>query len=215
MNNQFWFENISVLFKKENLTNFFPIESMSFNEKLNAIVRLCGYISIILYFVKQNYKVIYIFLSSLVVTIMIYNFSEKEEKETLENTPKHILEKKIFKKKKIVKPTINNPFTNILLNEYESNPNRDSLLDVEDEKTKKELEDKFSFNLYKDINDVFNTNNSQRQFYTVPITTIPNKQKEFAEWCYKMPMTCKEGNGNQCVANNENRLTGNSTEYLF
>ena len=38
--------------------------------------------------------------------------------------------------------------------------------------------------------------------------------KEFGEWLYKTPPTCKEGNGNQCVANNPERLNG-STYYLI
>ena len=58
------------------------------------------------------------------------------------------------------------------------------------------------FNLYKDVSDIFSKNNSQRQFYTTPVTTIPNDQGSFADWLYKTPPTCKENNGNQCVANN-------------
>ena len=46
-----------------------------------------------------------------------------------------------------------------------------------------------------------------------PNTTIPNDQESFAKWCYEVPKTCKEGNGNQCVANNSDRLNG-STYYF-
>ena len=31
--------------------------------------------------------------------------------------------------------------------------------------------------------------------------TIPNKQKDFANFLYKMPMTCKEGSGAACISN--------------
>ncbi len=34
--------------------------------------------------------------------------------------------------------------------------------------------------------------NSQRQFFTMPWTTIPNAQNEFAKWLYLNPKTCKE-----------------------
>ena len=34
--------------------------------------------------------------------------------------------------------------------------------------------------------------NSQRQFYTMPNTTIPNAQDDFAKWLYANPKTCKE-----------------------
>ena len=40
----------------------------------------------------------------------------------------------------------------------------------------------------------------------MPVTTIPNKQVEFAKWLYMGPRTCKEGNGDRCVANQMNHL---------
>ena len=52
-----------------------------------------------------------------------------------------------------------------------------------------------------DIDDIYSKYNSQRQFYTMPNTSIPNKQKEFALWLYNRGPTCKEGNGYQCFAN--------------
>ena len=48
---------------------------------------------------------------------------------------------------------------------------------------------------------VFGKNNSQREFYTAPVTTIPNNQGDFADWCYKTGKTCKENNGKQCLEN--------------
>jgi len=201
----FWSENLSILFQKNKLSEFFPVKNMSLDDKLNTIVRLSIYISIVLYFKSHNYKVFFILISSLFLTYLIYRTKKKiiesESVEKLEN---------FIKDKKKIGPTINNPFTNILFDEYESGPNRESLIDIESEKSKKELEEKFGYNLYKDINDIYNTNNSQRQFYTTPITTIPNKQKEFAEWLYKTKPTCKEGNGFQCIGNNYTPLNGNS-----
>jgi hypothetical protein len=50
----------------------------------------------------------------------------------------------------------------------------------------------FGHNLFTDVDDLFGKMNSQRQFYTMPSTTIPNKQGEFAKWLYSNPKTCKE-----------------------
>ena len=68
------------------------------------------------------------------------------------------------------------------------------------------IEDDFNVNLYKNIGDVYSKNNSQREYYTMPVTQSTNKQKEFAEWLYNTGPTCKDGNGYQCVKNNSNRL---------
>ena len=76
------------------------------------------------------------------------------------------------------------------------------------------VDDKFSKGLYKDINSIYNNENSQREFYTMPNTEAMNKQKEFANWLYKTPKTCKEGNGFQCVANNLEKLNGESYQFI-
>ena len=75
------------------------------------------------------------------------------------------------------------------------------------------VEDKFNIGLYKDINSVYNNENSQREFYTMPNTKAANAQTEFAHWLYYTPKTCKEGNGNQCVGNNMERLDGESYKF--
>ena len=103
-----------------------------------------------------------------------------------------------------VLPTENYPFMNPLRTDYIDNPNRkaySSKYRPQNEKIKKMIDDTFNINLYKDLSDVFEKENSQRQYYTLPSTTIPNEQRQFANWLYNTPETCKEGNGSQCVAN--------------
>jgi len=73
---------------------------------------------------------------------------------------------------------------------------------------------KFSKGLFKDINSLYNNENSQREFYTTPNTSIPNKQGELANWLYKVPPTCKEGNGFQCVGNSIEKLNGMSYQFI-
>ena len=38
------------------------------------------------------------------------------------------------------------------------------------------VEQNFNYGLYQDVGDVWGKNNGQRQFYTMPNTSIPNKQ---------------------------------------
>jgi hypothetical protein len=61
---------------------------------------------------------------------------------------------------------------------------------ADDEDINKDIDLKFNADLYRDIEDVFNKKNSQRQFYTVA-HNVPNDQEAFARWCYKFPKTCK------------------------
>ena len=52
-----------------------------------------------------------------------------------------------------------------------------------------------------EINDIYERNFSERQFYTVPATTIPNDRKSYEQWLYYRDKTCKENNGIQCYKN--------------
>ena len=115
--------------------------------------------------------------------------------------------------KECLQPTPDNPFMNVQYDDYIKNPNREAISKLNNYKNpnlEKLIEEKFNYNLYKDVSDIFSKNNSQRQFYTTPVTTIQNDQKSFANWLYKTPPTCKENNGNQCVANNYYNLKQNS-----
>ena len=128
-----------------------------------------------------------------IFTYLIYFYSKKNEEE-FQN-----------KKEKIIKPSQDNPFMNINQNDYLNNPNRESASKLKnniDSILNNEIDKHFNYNLYKDVEDVFNRRNSQRQFYTTPVTTIPNEQTKFAKWLYKSPPTCKEGNGYGCIKNN-------------
>ena len=69
---------------------------------------------------------------------------------------------------------------------------------------KENINDKFSYNLYQDVDDQFEKHNSQRQFYTTPNTSMPNDQTKFAEWLYKPAhKTCKESS--LCLKNEDKR----------
>jgi hypothetical protein len=92
-------------------------------------------------------------------------------------------------------PTPANPFMNVLISEISDNPYRDPAAYVEGAETKATLDDYFSTLFANNPGDVFNHTQSQRQFVTMPVTTIPNEQGAFADWLYRVPgRTYKEGN---------------------
>jgi hypothetical protein len=99
-----------------------------------------------------------------------------------------------YKKNNCRKPTADNPFMNIVFSDYLDASN------IPEPCNSNKIQDtsKFLYNstIYRNIEDVFERENSQRLFYTLPITTIPNKQKDFADWLYKTGPQCKENSSN-------------------
>lgn len=189
----FWSDNLSVLYNKDRLTEFYPSYDMTLIEKLNSIVRLSVYLAIILFLFTQNYLYLYIAVVIFAFTLFIFR-TQKDNMEMYFNSYNSLVNehnKKILDKKPCTKPTFNNPFMNF--NIITDKGNRTEACKSWDNKNiKKDIKEKFNYNLYRDVSDLYGKNNSQRQYYTMPSTTMPNKQTEFAKWCYNTGPICKE-----------------------
>jgi hypothetical protein len=97
-------------------------------------------------------------------------------------------------------PTARNPFMNVLVDEFKYNPTRPMAASVTDPSVKVALDDFFRTEFTADPTDVFGRSQSQRQFVSVPSTSIPNDQGSYQDWLYKIPgKTCKEGGREACL----------------
>lgn len=212
MSEQFWIEDFSLLFQQDKMLIFFPTKNMSCYEIMNSVTRLSIYLSMALYLYNRSSKMFFIAVIINIIMIVIYK-SNRHYLEKLEN--EHFsLTHEYNNVRNCTEPTVNNPFMNVMMNDYSKNPNRKKACKSYDiPKIKEKIETTFNHNLYSDVTDIYNRNHSQRQFYTTASTTIPNDQNSFANWLYHSPPTCKEGNGNQCIANQYSGLdTGSRLE---
>ena len=92
-----------------------------------------------------------------------------------------------------------NPFQNIAVDDYKYAPTRSAAPDITTTESKVALDAMFRTQWYSDPTDVFGKTQGQRMFLTQPNTTIPNDQKSYQNWLYKIPgKTCKEGNYDAC-----------------
>ena len=97
-------------------------------------------------------------------------------------------------------PTARNPFMNVLVDEYKYNPKRSIAASVMDPSVQVTLDDFFRTEFVRDPTDVFGRSQSQRQFITMPSTSIPNDQESYQNWLYKLEgKTCKEGGREACL----------------
>lgn len=183
----FWTEDYKILFYKEKITEFFPTIQMTLIEKLNAIFRMSIYLSVLLYLLTGNYLYLYIMISVGLFTCFIY-YTQKDNVELYFNSNEKQDQLVVTE---AVTPNVDNPFMNINL--ITDNKEKDSAPPSwNNEKIQEDIEDKFGYNLYRDVGDLYGKSNSQRQYYTMPSTTIPNNQTSFAKWCYSTGPTCKE-----------------------
>lgn len=167
-----WINDPKVLLSTKNMRYFVPTENMTYIEKINAITRFIIFSSILLFIIRGDSLVLFIpiIFMLLVYFLVSWGLSIDKFKEEFGQ----------MKQKNCSVPTLHNPFMNHLIHDK---LDKDSACDYTKE-TKKEIESAFNTNLYQDLTDIYDKNNSQRQFYTMPVTTVPNNQEDFAKWLY-------------------------------
>lgn len=216
---KFWYDDFSILFNNNRLIEFIPTNDMTRDEKFNSLVRMALYLSIILMISKNNYLYFYIFLSVLFLTYLLFIFNDKEKEKFRDLKKKNMSNIDDINKaeennaKNCRKPTDNNPFMNVLLTDDFSKVNKACTYDDD---IKKDIDEKFYKDIFNDVSNLYGKRTGQRSFYSTPSTTVPNDQQSFANWCYKVPKTCKEGNTEVCYKNVYNRLpnTANGSNYV-
>lgn len=205
-----WITNIPILYEKKYLFEIIPLKNFDFNRKLNALVRLSIYYSIIVFVLnRENTEVFYI---PLVVAILTYVLSKKFKATSVNQTNVELFNNKVEEEEdneELVQalndscriPTKNNPFMNPSLADFGRENVKAACPSYNNKGIQKNIEKHFDEGIYRDVSDIFGKNNSQRQFFSVPGQgTVPD-QGAFAQWLYGSPPTCKEGNGLQCAAN--------------
>lgn len=170
-----WYRDPGQLFTRDNYVVFFPAEGMALDEKLNALVRLAVYFAIVMTALRQNLQFLLVPIVVGLGTAAVYEAVGREAyKDAAAVSPAAGAACTV--------PRAQNPFMNVLMSEYTADPTRPPACDVEDEGVRGEMQRHFETGLYRNIEDIYGRNASDRQFYTMPSTTIPNDQGAFVRF---------------------------------
>ena len=200
----FWSDKISILYDKNFLLDIIPKKEYDLNRKLNALLRFTIYYSLIVFLMdtKKKYVLTFIIGMAIFTYLIEYKykdaFMDKVNNKLMNNT--HDMNINDLSSDCRI-PTKDNPFMNPLLADFGSDKSKPACQSYNNKGVQRVTEDYFEEDLYKDVNDIFGKENSQRQFFSVPGNSVPNDRDTFMKWCYQTPPTCKEGNGLQCAAN--------------
>lgn len=181
---ELWYNNPSVLF--DNMTQILPLSSLSPNEKINSLVRLAIYYTIIILIINTPYdrKV----LLSVSIIIILSSFLIKSDEgfnQNLSMSSTIVLPDV----KNCQKPTPNNPFMNFTLGDFIENPNREKACSYVNNKDL--IKQNFNKNIDMPIINLNTNDLSDRNFYTMPNTGIVNDQEQFAKWIFGDSGKCK------------------------
>ena len=196
MSDAVWYQDLRVLFGSSRWYEFWPTVDQTFSERINALTRFVLYATILMYVVRRNLTHVLVGLAIVAILAFIH-YGKGDEIETFSDNDISGMDDGIFSDFKApddvqpdgngcVRPTTNNPFGNVLLTD---NPGRSAACPYND--VEKEVKDKFNERLYRNVNDVYEKANSQRQFYTMPVTSIPNDVETYREFVFGIKKNCK------------------------
>jgi len=194
-----WFNNLPNFITSKNYFVIIPLSQMTIEDRINAIMRFFLYFGILMAIIRKNSRYLMFPLVAGLISVAMFKY-ETKKKEIIE-TEMERKEIAIVDNKVCTRVTTDNPFMNPSIADLTFNPEKPGACDVTNDKVKNSIDDHFNARVFQDVNDIFNNHSSQRQFYTLPSTTIPNDRTAFANWLYNRGPSCKEGNGLQCWAN--------------
>ena len=220
----FWGYNPNVILQTDYIFEFFPVETMTYEQKLNAISRGVVILGIVGFLLTRNIRVLIVSVLTL-VSIFLFNLHTERENEK----KKKVIEEKfenpadtVLKSASVLRdvnvfepPDSSNPFGNALVTDYEYNPNKkpappafnsgisDQILDKAKTLVKELNPDQpdISDKLFKDLGEQYVFEQSLRQFTSNPSTTVVNDQTGFADFCYGSMTSCTDGNLFSCARN--------------
>jgi hypothetical protein len=225
----FWINNPNVLFQQEYLLEFFPVDSMVYSQKLNAITRTVILLVIIGFLYSNNFRILLIgFITLFSIYLLQYYHNKQTEKRDNKRTSENIRESftnpslEYMKNNNIEvsdevfdKPDSSNPFGNVLVSDYDYNPNKKPAPPAYNKIVEKDIltqakkfvsdanpdHPNIADKLFGDMGSNMEFEQSLRPFHSTANTMIPNDQGAFAEFCYGSMISCKEGNEFACARN--------------
>ena len=223
----FWSENPNILLKPDYVFEYFPTDDMTYNQKLNAVSRLVILLTILTLVFTQNIRILFICIITLTAIYFLYRNHGGVRGSVGDGAPEGFQDRagtvlngfppdhtQVF-----APPTAENPFENVLLPDYDYNPQKKPAAasfneNIGDQilKQAKQLvlnanpdQPDLADKLFNDLGNQLVFEQSLQPFYSNPATTIPNDQEAFAEFCYGSMISCKEGNLFACARNLPNQ----------
>jgi hypothetical protein len=223
MTNYFWSSNPAILFNKNYIFELWPTQNMCYEQKLNAITRLIILITIAGYVLTFSTRILIVGILTLLGIFVLFKINNKPkltQNMLNEGFNNNNISNIIPMKPSYVNPvtlesvlktefkegTKKNPFSNVLLTQINSEPERKAAppsfnVDVSEDITNNVKKSVQMMNpgikntnkqLYGDLYQNFELDQSNRVFYSTANTRVANDQSSFGEYLYGNMPSAKE-----------------------
>ena len=227
----FWLNDPSILLNKEYILQLWPTQSMSFENNLNAISRIIILLTLLGFLATKSINILIIGIIAIIIIVVLYNtrkpklvrstmegfnnvgLGEKENESPVINSPKTLQK---FLNNEFVLTSKKNPLSNVLLTDIVDNPTRKAappsfntqVYEDITNNTKKMIQSlnpgikNTNKQLFGDLGEKFELDQSMSRFYSTPNTKIANDQGAFADYLYGDMPSCRNGDAFACVQDN-------------
>jgi hypothetical protein len=208
-----WTNDPTILFNNKYLSELWPSQDMSYEQKINAITRLIILVTILGYILTRSNKIVFTGVITLIVIFALYkmrkhNLDEGFQVEgnevtgLFDNNKTNIITNPVtlesVVRSEFTEGTKKNPFSNVLLTDIMDTPNRESAPpsfnpQIEEDITKNVKKSVQFMNpgikntnkqLFGDLWNNFELDQSNRLFYSTANTRVANDQGAFAQYLY-------------------------------
>jgi hypothetical protein len=137
----FWSDDPNILFQHRYIFQFFPVESMTYEQKMNAVSRTVIILTIVGFLLYQSISTVIVGVITMGAIFLLYYYRRKEKEkanskkivDTMKNIQEgfdnpaqvYLTENNLPMNDNIfMKPTAKNPFSNVLMTDYDFNPHK-------------------------------------------------------------------------------------------
>jgi len=228
----FWTSHPSTLFEKEYIFELWPLPQMTYNQKMNAISRLVIILTIVGFMITMSTKFLAIGVLTLLVIYILFNMPFTKGQRGLFGglfgsgsgsegftAPVKITNSKMLEKvldETYYSPMPSNPLGNVLLTDITDIPDRPSAEPAFNPLTSHEINENAKMmvqqlnpgikdtnkQLFGDLIDNFNFDQSMWSYYATPNTKIANDQGAYAHFLYGDMPSCRDGSSFACIQDN-------------
>ena len=179
------------IFRSSELLQFWPSATQSARERVSATTRFVLYAACIVYVITRDARV---FALGVVVLAVLYYLwtSNMVSDGKLRSTIGDGRAASIFRPD-VTLPTVENSMGNVLMTDYVDNPDRPSAAWYPSMRTQVQQ-------AWSQIHPFERQRDAERNFYTMPSSTIPNDQTGFAQAAFGKPFSpkCHDQGGAAC-----------------
>lgn len=187
--------DLKEIFNSKEILKFWPTSSQSTKQRTLATTRFIIYATCIVYLIQRDPRIFA--LGGLVLGVLYYlytnNMITDGNVKVANGRQANIL------RPEVSLPSRQNPMANVLMTDYVDEPDRPSAAWYPSVRTEVQQE-------WSQIHPFEKIRDAERNFYTMPVSTIPGDQTGFAEASFgkKFSPMCKDQGGTACDPDNFN-----------